>query len=122
MTNIVYEHGIGTLVNHATEGNNPHQAHVTPIYQTSTFCFPDAETGGRIFAGEQEGYLYTRAGNPNATQLAQKIALLEGLDLLRQNPEKELHEVVAGRVFSSGMAAITAAILGHVHNGETIIA
>lgn len=116
------EYGLGTLVNHAVEGNNPQGAHITPIYQTSTFCFPDAETGGRIFAGEQAGYFYTRFGNPNATQLGQKIAILEGMDLIRNHPGKPLEEVVSGRAFSSGMAAITTAILGRVRVGETIIA
>jgi methionine-gamma-lyase len=122
MTKISSEFGLGTLLNHTGEGDNPHQAHVTPIYQTSTFCFPDAETGGRIFAGEQEGYIYTRVGNPNATQLAQKIAILEGIDLLRAQPGKAMEEIVAGWVFSSGMAAISAAILARVRPGETIIA
>lgn len=122
MTKISAKHGLGTLANHAAEGDNPHNAHTMPIYQTSTFSFPDAETGGRIFAGEQAGYYYTRAGNPNAAQLAQKIAVLEGIDLLRAAPEKNVEEVVAGRAFSSGMAAITTAILGWVHAGEGIIA
>lgn len=122
MTKISPKHGMGTLVNHVGEGNNPNGSHITPIYQTSTFCFPDAETGGRIFAGEQSGYFYTRGGNPNATQLAQKIAVLEGIDLLHKNADKPVEEVVAGRVFASGMAAITTAILGRVRVGETIIA
>ena len=121
MTKISPLHGLGTIVNHATEGDNPQGAHVTPIYQTSTFCFPDAETGGRIFAGEQAGYIYTRSGNPNATQLAQKIAILEGVDLIRNQPNQPVEEVVTGRVFSSGMAAITTAILGRVRVGQTII-
>src|SRR3990170_4015320 len=121
MTKISPLHGLGTIVNHVTEGDNPQGAHVTPIYQTSTFCFPDAETGGRIFAGEQAGYIYTRSGNPNATQLAQKIAILEGVDLIRNQPNQPVEEVVTGRVFSSGMAAITTAILGRVRVGQTII-
>ncbi len=39
--------GIGTLVNHVAEGDNAHYAHVTPIYQTSTFGFPDVATGAK---------------------------------------------------------------------------
>lgn len=122
MTKISNEFGFGTLLNHTGEGDNPHRAHITPIYQTSTFCFPDAETSGRVFAGEEAGYIYTRVGNPNASQLAQKIAVLEGIELLRANPDKPVEEVVAGWVFSSGMAAISAAILAHVRVGQTIIA
>jgi methionine-gamma-lyase len=122
MTKISNEYGFGTLTNHAGDEENPHRAHIAPIYQTSTFSFPDAETGGRIFAGEEAGYIYTRVGNPNATQLAQKIAVLEGIELLRANPGKPVEEVVAGWIFSSGMAAISAAIWAHVRFGQTIIA
>lgn len=121
MANISPNHGISTLVNHWAEGDNPYRAHVTPIYLTSAFGFPDTATAGRVFSGEEAGYIYSRAGNPNATQLAQKIAALEGLDLLRRKPEKTADTVVAGRVFASGMAAISAAVLGLVRAGETII-
>ena len=121
MPNIPSHSGLSTIVNHYAEGDNPHHAHVSPIYQTSTFGFPDVETGKRIFAGEQEGYIYSRAGNPNADQLARKYAYLEGLDLIRERPDLSPDEIVAGRVAASGMAAITSAILGRVHSGETVI-
>ncbi len=121
MTRIASNYGIGTIVNHFAEGENPHNAHVTPIYQTSTFSFPDVESGGRIFSGEEPGYIYSRAGNPNATQLAKKYAYLEGLDLIRQHPDASPDEIVAGRVTASGMAAISSAIMGWVTAGQTVI-
>jgi methionine-gamma-lyase len=114
--------GMSTLVNHAAEGHNALHAHVTPIFQTSTFSFPDVATGAAIFKGEQPGYVYTRINNPNLDQLAEKIALLEGLDLLRDQPDKPAEEIVDGHVFSSGMAAVCSAILARVKSGETIIA
>jgi methionine-gamma-lyase len=122
MSKIDPKHGLGTLVNHAGEGLDPRHAHVTPIYQSSIFSFPDAETGASIFKGETPGYIYTRLGNPNLDQYASKIAVLEGLDLLRARPETPVEELVTGIVFASGMAAITAAILGRVKSGQTIIA
>ena len=122
MSSINPRHGIGTLVTHVSEVRNPLNAHVTPIYQTSTFSFPDVETGADRFKGEEPGYIYTRLNNPNLEQLALKIAVLEGIDLLRQQPEKQVEEVVGGLVFASGMAAITAAILARVKGGQTIIA
>ncbi len=76
-------HSIGTLVTHIGEDDNPSDAHVTPIYQTSTFNFPDVATGAGIVARTQPGYYYTRLGNPNLEQLSRKIAVLEGLDLIR---------------------------------------
>ena len=53
-------------------------AHVTPIYQTSTFVFKDVDQGAHRFAGEEAGYIYTRLGNPTLTELEAKIAALEG--------------------------------------------
>lgn len=122
MGNFDSRQGISTLVNHLGEGEHPHHAHVSPIYQTSTFGFPDVATGAAIFKGEDPGYTYTRIKNPNQVQLAAKIAALEGLDLLRAQPDKQPGEVVAGQVFATGMAAITTAILSRVKAGDTIIA
>lgn len=113
--------GLSTIVNHYGEGDNALGAHVTPIYQTSTFSFPDVETMQAIFAGQQPGYIYSRSANPNVTQLGDKYAYLEGLDLLRQRPDAKPSEVVAGKAVSSGMAAISAAVLTRVSAGETVI-
>jgi methionine-gamma-lyase len=115
-------HSISTLVTHVGEDENPHHTHVTPIYQTSTFNFPDVATGAGIVARTQPGYYYTRLGNPNLEQLARKIALLEGLDLIRAHPEADPDSLVAGLVFASGMAAITAVLLSCLKSGDTIIA
>ncbi|HEX9017932.1 MAG TPA: PLP-dependent transferase, partial [Anaerolineaceae bacterium] len=122
MTSIDPKHGVSTLVTHTAEMRNPLNAHVTPIYQTSAFNFPDVETGAARFKGEAPGYIYTRLNNPNLEQLALKISVLEGLDLLRADPGRPVEEVVGGLVFASGMAAVTAGILARVKGGQTIIA
>jgi methionine-gamma-lyase len=121
MPNYSPDQGFSTIVNHAYEGDNPKHAHISPIFMTSTFAFPDVQTGADILSGKQDGYSYTRTDNPNARQLAAKYALLEGIDLLKGQPERSPEEIVRGRVFSSGMAAISSAILGRVRAGETII-
>jgi methionine-gamma-lyase len=113
--------GLSTLVTHL-EGENGEHAHVTPIYQTSTFGFPDVAYGAGIVDGSRPGYYYTRIANPNLDQAAAKIAFLEGLDLLRRSPDSDPGEIVAGMLFASGMAAISSAILARVHTGETILA
>ncbi len=113
--------GISTIVTHYQEGDHPLHAHVMPIFQTSTFSFPDMEAARRVFSGEQEGYLYSRAGNPNTDQIAQKYAYLEGLDLIRHQPDIPPEELVFGRLTASGMAAITEAVLGRVRTGDTVI-
>ncbi len=76
--------GIGSLVNHAGEFQDPRHAHATPIYQTSTFTFPDVDFGADIFKGETPGYYYTRVKNPNLDLLAYKYACLEGFDLINE--------------------------------------
>ena len=42
----------------------------TPIYQTSTYIFANTQQGAARFAGEEEGYIYTRLHNPNALKAA----------------------------------------------------
>jgi methionine-gamma-lyase len=115
-------HSISTLVVHVGEDQNPHHSHVSPIYQTSTFNFPDVATGAEIVARAEPGYYYTRLGNPNLEQLARKIAILEGLELLRCQPETDPDTLVTGRIFSSGMAAITAVLLSLLKAGDTVVA
>jgi len=115
-------HSLSTLVTHVGEDNHPHYTHVSPIYQTSTFNFPDVATGAGIVARTEAGYYYTRLGNPNLDHLARKISILEGLDLIRQQPDVDPMSMVAGQVFTSGMAAITAVLLSLLKSGDTIVA
>ncbi|MDD2574091.1 MAG: methionine gamma-lyase [Firmicutes bacterium] len=82
-------------------------SHVRPIYQTSTFIFENVDQGARRFAGEEEGYIYTRLGNPTVTDFEKKIALLEGGE--------------AAAAFGSGMGAITASIMALVSAGDHIV-
>ncbi|MGQ9664264.1 MAG: trans-sulfuration enzyme family protein [bacterium] len=82
-------------------------AHVPPIYMTSTFVFKDVDHGARLFRDEEEGYIYTRLGNPTIDLLGQKMALLESAE--------------AGLVFASGMAAIFATVLTVCKNGDNCV-
>ena len=68
-----------------------------PLFQTSTYTFETAEQGERRFAGEEDGYIYSRLGNPTVKVLEDRIARLEG-------GEK-------GLAFSSGMAAVSAVLI-----------
>ncbi|MGG1575555.1 methionine gamma-lyase [Fictibacillus sp. NRS-1165] len=78
-----------------------------PIYQTSTFVFPDAETGERRFAGEEAGYVYSRLKNPTVAMLEERMAELEGGE--------------RGLAFASGMAAVSAVLLGLSKTGNHIL-
>jgi methionine-gamma-lyase len=116
------KHSISTLVTHVGEDDNTHHSHVSPIYQTSTFNFPDVVTGAGIVARTEPGYYYTRLANPNLDHLAQKIATLEGLDMIRLQPDVNPNSLLAGQVFSSGMAAITAVLFSLLKAGDTVVA
>lgn len=101
--------GFGTQTIHAGHEKDPVSgALTTPIYQTSTFVFDSAEQGGRRFALEEPGYIYTRLGNPTLTQLEEKLAVLEGAE--------------AAMSMSSGMGAISSALWTALKAGDHVIA
>lgn len=93
---------------HAGYVKNEYGALATPIYQTSTFIFDSAEQGGKRFALEEEGYIYTRLGNPTNTQVEEKLANLENAE--------------AAVSMSSGMGAITSVVWAKVKSGDHIVA
>lgn len=93
---------------HGGYEKNDHGALATPIYQTSTFVFDSAEQGGRRFKQEEEGYIYTRGGNPTNAQVEEKLAILEG------------GETAAS--FASGMGAITSVLWAILEAGDHVVA
>ena len=100
--------GFATTSIHAGHHKNAAGALSLPIYQTSTFVFDNAEQGGRRFAGEEEGYIYSRLGNPTNTTVEEKVAALEG------------GEACASA--SSGMGAIAAALWTALKAGDHVLA
>lgn len=85
-----------------------HDPVVNPIYQTSLFTFKDYDTMRRAFAGERQGYVYSRVGNPTVHDFERRIAALEGAE--------------AARGCASGMGAISATVLSIVEAGDRIVA
>lgn len=77
------------------------------LYLTSSFIQPDAQTAARRFAGEEEGYTYSRFSNPTVTSMEQRLAALEGT------------EACIGT--SSGMAAIMLMCMGLLKAGDHVI-
>ena len=69
--------GFNTKLVHAGIAKDAHGSVVTPIYQTSTFAFENAQQGADRFAGVAEGYIYARLGNPTIMALEKNIADLE---------------------------------------------
>lgn len=91
-------------------GQHPDQTGsvVTPIYASSTFVFQSAEQGAARFQGKEQGFIYTRLGNPTVKALEDNLALLEGGE--------------AARAAATGMGAITAAVMAMVKSGDHIVA
>jgi methionine-gamma-lyase len=69
--------GINSKLVHGTYHPDAIGAVNVPIYQSSTFAFRNAAHGAALFAGEEEGYIYTRIGNPTIRALEDSVADLE---------------------------------------------
>lgn len=79
----------------------------TPIYQTSTYRFENSQGPVQYALGDPNVYVYTRYHNPTVHDVEEKLALMEGAE--------------SAALFSSGMAAITTAILAVVRSGDNIV-
>ena len=101
-------HDFQTRAVHA--GYDPDRLHGTvslPIYQSSTFAFDSVDQGAARFAGRDDGYIYTRMGNPTTAALEQAVAELEGGE--------------AGLATSSGMAAIVNVFFTYLEAGAHLV-
>lgn len=99
--------GDSTKSIHGGNFKNKFGALATPIYQTSTFIFDSAEQGGARFALEEEGYIYSRLGNPTTAVAECKVALLENAE--------------AAVATSSGMGAISSTFWTLLKSGDHVI-
>ena len=100
--------GFATKQIHVGKHENSAGALTTPIYQTSTFEFDSVEQGGRRFAGQEGGYIYSRLANPTVNAVEEKVAALEG------------GEAALGT--AAGMGAISSALWSSVVAGDEIVA
>lgn len=100
--------GFATRAIHGGAAPNTFGALSAPIYQTSTFVFDSAAQGGSRFALQEDGYIYSRLGNPTCAVAEEKIALLEGTEAC----------VSAG----SGMGAISSALWTLLEQGGHLVA
>ncbi len=97
-----------TLALHAGQEVDPATlSRAVPIYQTTSYLFKDTAHAADLFGLKQFGNIYTRLMNPTTDVLEKRLAAMEG--------------GVAGLAFSSGMAAITAAILNICKAGQHIV-
>lgn len=104
----VAKKGMSTRCVHAGESPDPATGAVgTPIFQNSTFLFPNPALPAPPDARQGDYYIYTRYNNPTVEALEEKVAILEGAD--------------ASVAFASGMAAISTTVLTLVPKGGHIV-
>lgn len=99
--------GFNSRMVHGGEFDNPLGSATVPIYQTSTFIFENADHGAKCFSGEDDGYIYTRIGNPTIHALETLVADLEG--------------GAEGIATSSGMAAVNTLYMALLSQGDHMI-
>jgi len=97
-----------TKVIHASQTPEQWQgASLPPIYQTASHRFDTAQELSDVFAGKEPGYIYLRLRNPTNDTLERKLSALEG--------------GVGAVVTSSGMAAVTGAVMAIAGAGDEIV-
>ena len=102
------EYGLATLGVRAGQTPDPATgAQAVPIYQTTSYVFKDSDEAARRFALQEFGQIYSRLTNPTSDVFEARIAAIEGGN--------------SGLSTSSGLAAITYAILNVTEPGDNIV-
>ena len=99
--------GINSKLIHAGHKADATGSVNVPIYQTSTFAFRNAAHGAALFAGEEDGFIYTRIGNPTIRALEDSVA--------------ELENGCGGIATSSGMGAVCTVYLALLESGAHMV-
>ncbi len=99
--------GFNSKLIHGGGHHDEYGAATVPIYQTSTFRFESAEDGAACFAGEKDGYVYTRIGNPTVAALERQVA--------------ELEHGYGAVAFASGMGAVSTVYMAYLNAGDHMI-
>lgn len=82
-------------------------AHISPIYQSSTYVLEDFDSAVYLNQHVDEGFVYTRFGSPNCDELEKKIAYLEHAE--------------AALALASGLGAISTAVMSVVKAGDHVV-
>jgi methionine-gamma-lyase len=102
------KHGMSTRAIHGRRApSGPGEPLIEPIVAATTFVLDSAEQTQRVMSEEEYGFLYSRLRNPTVEQLNAVLADLEGAE--------------AALAFSSGMAAVTAALVTTLERGDTLL-
>jgi O-succinylhomoserine sulfhydrylase len=98
---------IDTLAVRAAVAPSQYGENSEALYLTSGYMQPDAQTGADRFTGVQEGYSYSRSGNPTVKSMELRLAALEGTE--------------ACIATSTGMAAIMLMCFSLLKSGDHVV-
>lgn len=107
MADIIKTPGFDTLAVRAGQLRSDFQENSETLFLTSSFVYKSAAEAARKFANEEPGYIYSRFTNPTVTMFQDRLAALEGAE--------------ACVATSTGMAAITATVMGLLKGGDHMI-
>lgn len=93
---------------HEGQLRSPHGETAEALYLTSGYVYDSAEQAAARFAEEEEGYIYSRFGNPSVRMFETRMMALEGAE--------------DARATATGMAAVTAALMCQLQAGDHIVA
>jgi methionine-gamma-lyase len=109
--------GFSSLAVHGGHVKDPMYAHLTPIYASSTYVYDEAEQGMRRFSGKEEGYIYSRWGNPTMNEAELKIAAMETFGIEKDGKPLEAKAIL----HASGMAAISSLFIATLKRGDKVL-
>jgi methionine-gamma-lyase len=110
--------GFSSLSIHGGHQQDPNYAHLTPIYASSTYTFDNAEQGMRRFSGQEDGFIYSRWGNPTMQEAEEKIAAMETFGLSASNGEPLEAKAI---LHASGMGAISSLFFSTLKAGDKVL-
>jgi methionine-gamma-lyase len=110
--------GISSTALHSATNINAEDAHLVPIYATSTFTYNTTEEGMERFESKDKEKIYSRWANPTCKAVEETIAALEAFGLKDKDGNPL---VLKALLHSSGQAAMTTMFLGNLKAGDAIL-
>ena len=108
-----------TLTLHAGQQPDPVTgARAVPIYQTTSYVFPDVDAAASLFNLERAGHIYSRISNPTVAVLEERIAALEGGvgAVATASGQAALHLAIVTLMGAGGHIVSSGSIYGGSHN------
>lgn len=99
---------LATELIHADAMRSPFGETSEAMFLTQSFVYDSADAARARFAGEDDGYVYSRYANPSVSAFEARMARLEGAE--------------AARATASGMAAVSSALLCDLRAGDHVVA